>query len=76
MLPGAADLLCMWGTGAGAIELKRAAGRTLLGKHPAGRPSDTQKEFAALCAEHGVRHAYAHSWDEVHAALADWGRLA
>ncbi len=75
MLPGAADLLCLWGEGAGAIELKRPSERTLLGKHPAGRPSDAQKEFAAHCADHGVRHVYAHSWDEVHAALAKWGRL-
>lgn len=75
MLPGVADLLCLWGEGAGAIELKRPAERTLLGKQPAGRPTATQREFAALCAAHGVRHVYATSWDEVVGALADWGRL-
>jgi hypothetical protein len=75
MLPGAADLLCLWEDGSGAIELKRPAEHSLLGKRPAGRPSDAQKEFAALCAMHGVRHVYATSWDEVHAALADWERL-
>ncbi len=75
MLPGAADLLCLWEDGSGAIELKRPAEHTLLGKRQAGRPSDAQKEFAALCAAHGVRHIYAHSWDEVHTALTDWGRI-
>jgi hypothetical protein len=75
MLPGAADLLVLWETGSGAIELKRPAERTLLGKKSAGRPSDAQKEFAALCVAHGVQHVYAHSWDEVRAALAAWGRI-
>ncbi len=76
IMPGVADLLFMWGGGSGAIELKRPAEETLLGKRPAGRPTDTQKEFAASCAAHGVRHIYATSWGEVHAALSDWGRLA
>jgi hypothetical protein len=75
MLPGAADLLVLWDNGSGAIELKRPAERTLLGKQSAGRPSDAQKAFAAACAAHGVRHVYAHSWDEVYGALADWGRI-
>ncbi len=75
LLPGAPDFVVLWNNGCGVIELKRAAGRSLLGKHPAGRPSDAQKEFAALCSEHGVRHVYAHSWDEVQAALREWGRL-
>jgi hypothetical protein len=76
LLPGAADLLCLWETGAGAIELKRPARRDLFGKSPAGRPSDAQKEFASLCAAHGVRHVYATSWDQVRGALTDWGRTA
>jgi hypothetical protein len=75
MLPGAADLLCLWRDGSGAIELKRPAERTLLGKRPAGRPTDAQKEFAALCERHAVRHVYATTWEEVYAALKDWGRL-
>jgi hypothetical protein len=75
MLPGAADLLCLWDDGCGAIELKRPAEQTLLGKRPAGRPSDAQKEFAALCAMQRVRHTYATSWVEVQAALSNWGRL-
>jgi hypothetical protein len=76
LLPGAADLLCLWQNGSGAIELKRPAERSLLGNRAAGRPSDTQKEFAALCADKGVRHIYATSWEEVHSALSSWGRLA
>jgi hypothetical protein len=75
MLPGAADLLVLWDTGSGAIELKAPAQKTLLGKRRAGVPSDTQKEFAALCALHGVRHTYATSWYEVREALHQWGRL-
>jgi hypothetical protein len=75
ILPGTADLLCLWEAGSGAIELKRPAEQTLLGKRPAGRPSAAQKEFAKLCETHGVRHVYATSWDEVHAALASWGRV-
>lgn len=75
LLPGVADLLCLWDTGSAAIELKAPAERSLLGKRPRGRPSDAQREFAALCADHGVRHVYAHSWDEVHASLAQWGRI-
>jgi hypothetical protein len=76
LLPGAADFLCLWRTGSGAVELKRPAQRDLFGKRPAGRPSEAQKEFAELCTTHGVRHVYATSWDEVHDALSDWGRLA
>jgi hypothetical protein len=75
LLPGAPDLLVLWDTGSGAIELKRPAEHTLIGKRAAGRPSDAQKEFAALCAEKNVRHTYATSWVEVQAALSNWGRL-
>ncbi len=75
LLPGAADLLVLWGTGSGAIELKRPPTRTLLGKLPGGRPSESQKDFATLCRAQGVRHCYATSWEEVHTALFIWGRL-
>jgi hypothetical protein len=75
LLPGAWDFACLWGTGSGVIELKRPAGRTLLGKHPAGRLSDDQNAYGALCDAHGVRRAVAHSWDEFYGALADWGRF-
>ncbi len=74
MLPGAFDLACLWDCG--VIELKKPATRDLFGQRsPAGRPSDAQKEFAARCTDYGVRHAYCHSWDEVRAALVEWGRL-
>lgn len=75
LLPGAADLCVLWDDGSGTIELKRPATRTLLERLPAGRPSDAQLEFAQRCAEHGVRHCYATSWEEVRAALVDWGRM-
>ncbi len=76
LLPGAPDIVTLWEGGCGVIELKKPATRDLFGRRsPAGRPSAAQKEFAALCAEHGVRHAYCHSWDEVRAALVEWGRL-
>src|SRR5262249_3044020 len=49
LLPGAFDLVCLWDTGSGVVELKRPASKTLLGKRRAGAPSDDQKEFAAQC---------------------------
>lgn len=75
MMPGAADLLVLWRDGCGAIELKRPAQKTLLGKTPAGRASDAQIEFADRCAVLGIRHVYATSWEDVRKALADWGRI-
>jgi hypothetical protein len=75
MMPGVADLLALWREGCGAIELKVPATRTLLGRRPAGRPSDAQRDFQALCALHGIPHVYAYSWDDVKAALRSWGRL-
>ncbi len=72
---GAADLIFMWRDGAGAIELKRPATSTLFDKMPAGKPSEAQKRFAALCQKHGVKHAYCTSWAEVREVLRGWGRI-
>jgi hypothetical protein len=75
MTPGAPDLVVLWDTGSGVIELKRDAQRTLLGRVQAGRPSATQRAVEAQCAALGIRHSYCHSWDEVHLTLRQWGRL-
>jgi hypothetical protein len=73
---GIADLLVLWRDGSGALELKRPASRSLIGKHhQAGRPSDAQKDFAASCVALGIRHAYCTSWPEVRDTLIAWGRL-
>ena len=76
LLPGAPDLVILGQDFSAAIELKRPASRTLLGRLRAGRPSDSQIEFAAQCAQHGVRHVYATSWEEVRGALTEWGRIS
>ena len=75
LVPGISDLLVLWSTGSGAIELKRPASRNLFGRVPAGRPSPAQKDFRQDCLAHGVPHIYAESWEDVRGALAAWGRL-
>jgi hypothetical protein len=75
LVPGAPDLVVLWDTGSGVIELKREAQRTLLGRLPAGRPSEAQLAVEARCKALGIHHSYCHSWDEVHLALRDWGRM-
>jgi hypothetical protein len=74
LVPGAPDLALVWGEGRGGIiELKRPASRDLLGKHPAGRPSDAQRDIAERAADLGANHAYCSSWDDVRATLHAWG---
>lgn len=74
--PGACDIALLWSDGCGCLELKAPARRDLLGaRQPAGRPSESQREFAAECAALGVKHAYCDSWDAVRTTLAGWGRL-
>jgi hypothetical protein len=85
LVAGVSDLVVLWGCfvmgdssnaqgGAGCIELKRPASTDLLGnKRAAGRPSERQVEFAERCAELHINHAYCSSWDEVYAALMEWG---
>lgn len=75
LTPGAPDYIVMWRGGCGCIELKREASKTLLGKVPAGKQSDDQIAFQARCERAGVPYAVAHSWEEVKAALIEWGAL-
>lgn len=81
LTPGAPDLCVFWGGAGGAcpsggmIELKRPASRDLLGKRPAGRPSEAQRDMAARAAELGVNHAFASSWEDVRDRLTEWGAL-
>lgn len=75
MTVGCFDLLFLWGNGSGAIDLKRPARRTLFEHYPAGKPSDTQIEFATLCEKMGVKTAYCTSWPEVRDTLKSWGRI-
>jgi hypothetical protein len=72
---GAPDLVVLWDSGSGVIELKRPTTRTLLGRLPAGRPSEAQLAVEARCKALGIHHRYCHSWDEVHLTLRDWGRM-
>jgi hypothetical protein len=75
LTPGAADYVFLWNGGCGCIELKREAAKTLLGKVRAGKQSDDQIAFQARCERAGVPYRVARSWDEVKAALVDWGAL-
>ena len=75
ILPGAPDLLVLWASGCGGIELKRPPEKTLLGKQRAGQLSDAQVAFKARCDELGVQYAVCMSWDEVRETLKAWGRL-
>jgi hypothetical protein len=75
LLPGAPDLLFLWGTGCGCMELKRPAEKTLIGKQRAGELSDDQKVFRARCAELGVPYEVVMSWPQAREVLKCWGRL-
>lgn len=75
LVPGTADLLVLWASGAGAIELKRGASKTLLGPVAAGRQSDEQKAFEARCLAAGVPYTICTSWPEVRDTLISWRRL-
>lgn len=75
MTVGAPDFCFFWSSGCGCIELKREASKTILGKVPAGKQSDDQIAFQARCERAGVPYRVARSWDEVKAALVDWGAL-
>lgn len=74
ILPGAPDLvLCLKGGSVALIEIKRPAAKTLLGKTPAGRPSETQIAIEARATELGIAHAYVTSWEEMRNRLIQWG---
>jgi len=75
LLPGAPDLLILWGTGCGCMELKRPAEKTLIGKQRAGELSDEQKRFRDRCADLGVAYEVVMSWPQARELLKSWGRL-
>lgn len=65
MMPGASDLVVLWGGGCGCIELKTDV----------GRQSESQIVFERKCLDAGVPYRVARSIDEVVAILVEWGRL-
>ena len=65
MVPGAADLLFLWDTGSGAIEIKTKKG-TL---------SPDQRDFRDWCMREGVPYEVCRSGEEVEEVLRRWGRL-
>jgi len=73
IMPGASDLILIWASGAACVEIKRPATSGLLGKRPAGRPSDAQLAFAEDCAAVGVRYAIVESWEMLRQLLDVWG---
>ncbi len=75
LLPGAADLLVLARDFSGAIELKRPAASTLLGKTPKGRLSEAQRGFKQSCEALGIAYALCSSWADVRDRLIAWGRL-
>lgn len=75
LLNGCPDLVLVWRNGGGLVELKRPAHRDIFGFHPAGQPSEDQKEFARRCGSLGVNHAYCRSWDDLRERLAEWGAI-
>jgi len=73
--PGVPDLLFLWASGSGAIELKRPPEKMLFGKHPRGVLSPQQKLFQKQCVDVGVGFAVCETWPEVRDVLISWGRL-
>lgn len=73
LMVGSPDLVLLWATGGAAVELKRPASRTLLGRRRAGKPTEAQAEFAERAAHLGIRHAYCTSWEELMGHLKEWG---
>lgn len=75
ILVGAPDLLFLWGTGSGCIELKRPTTKSLLGRQQKGRLSEAQAGFALEAIKRGVPYEVCYSWPEVREVLKAWGRL-
>lgn len=75
LTPGAPDFVFLGTDRCLCIELKREAACTLIGKHPAGRQSDTQGAFEAECRRNGVPYRICRSWPEVRDALIKHGLL-
>lgn len=75
LVPGLPDLAVLWQGGGGFLELKRPATRDLFHKSPAGRPTDTQREFAVRCGQLGIYHAFVSTWEETRDTLRQWGAI-
>lgn len=77
VVPGCSDFLVLWGTGAGAIELKVEAGQGDM-LSPGRRRTylrQNQRDFREWCLSLGVRHAVCRSVIEVKDTLRQWERL-
>jgi hypothetical protein len=75
LTPGAADLVVLWSTGSGCIELKRPAEKRLFDRQERGRLSPDQIAFRDNCRRYGIPYAVCESWPEVRETLQAWGRL-
>jgi hypothetical protein len=73
LLAGAPDLVLLWQNGAALVETKRPAFKDIFGYHPAGSPSEDQKQFAVRAQQLGLRHAYCSTWHHLEDRLMDWG---
>ena len=74
LIPGAPDWLILAPT-TRAMEFKRPATRTLLGRAPKGRLSEAQVAFNAKLDKAGIQHVEVYSWDECRGYLVEWGLL-
>lgn len=73
MVPGATDMLFLWGSGSAVIEFKRARGR--LSKTRQGEQTDAQIAFEAWCKAHGVRHALCRDVESAITKMVQWKLL-
>lgn len=69
LTPGVSDLVFLWKGGCGCIELKRPASVGV----PKGTLSEAQLGFKETCEMLGVPYRIATAWDDVKAALIEWG---
>ena len=75
LAPGAPDLVFLWDSGCGCMELKRPTEQTLLGRQRAGQLSGEQKVFRDLCERAGVPYEVVMSWPQAREVLKAWGVL-
>jgi hypothetical protein len=76
IIPGVPDLTFIWQGGGGFIELKRPATRDLFGvRKPAGRATDSQKQYTEECRGLGINHGFASTWEDVRSHLRTWGAI-
>lgn len=75
LVPGASDIVLLWGGGAALVETKRPAHKDVFGTHAAGTPSQDQIEFQRRAQRLGINHAYCRSWEQLKAQLGEWGAI-